>query len=349
MRAIATLLSVGILATATPRVPPPPLSGDPTSIAALGDSITRAFNTGTIPFTDAAWDSWATGARPGLWSQYERLAARGDDIEGRAYNDARTGATVADLLRQARRANRQIVSYITILIGANDVCARSVDEMTDVAAFRARFAEAMRRISRGSPRARILVLSIPDVYRLWVLFHDDLWARLAWKAFDVCRSLLAGPRSTDPIDVARRTAVRRRTLDLNRELESVCARFIHCRFDAGAVFADPFTQADVSHRDYFHPSLEGQARLAAVSWTATFDFDDQDPPISSASLSATRRGSDVTLRATDDAGVSGIEYRVDASRFRRYDGPFALRSGRELRFRAVDVNGNVEATNVIDG
>src|SRR4051794_22449990 len=179
MRAIATLLAAGIMATAAPRVPPPPLSGDPNSIAALGDSITRAFNTGTIPFTDAAANSWATGARAGLGSQYERLAARGDAIQGRAYNDARTGATVADVLRQARRANHQIVSYITILIGANDVCVPSPDRMTDVAVFRARFAKAMRRVSRGSPRARILVLSIPDVYRLWVLFHDDLWARLA--------------------------------------------------------------------------------------------------------------------------------------------------------------------------
>ena len=33
----------------------------PNSIASTGDSITRAFNTGSVPFTDAPANSWSTG------------------------------------------------------------------------------------------------------------------------------------------------------------------------------------------------------------------------------------------------------------------------------------------------
>jgi len=31
-------------------------------------------------------------------------------------------------------------------------------------------------------------------------------------------------------------------------------------------------RSDVSTRDYFHPSLAGQAKLASVTWAATFAF-----------------------------------------------------------------------------
>jgi len=55
-------LVAGALAiVALPLRPAPNLSGYPNSLAALGDSITRAFNTGTLPFTDAPANSWSTG------------------------------------------------------------------------------------------------------------------------------------------------------------------------------------------------------------------------------------------------------------------------------------------------
>jgi hypothetical protein len=60
-------------------------------------------------------------------------------------------------------------------------------------------------------------------------------------------------------------------------------------------------------------------------------------------------GTWVSLDADDDAGVSGIEYRLDRGSFERYEGPLLLASGSELRYRAVDVNGNTEATHVLVG
>jgi hypothetical protein len=43
-------------------------------------------------------------------------------------------------------------------------------------------------------------------------------------------------------------------------------------------------------------------------------------------------------------GVAGIEYRLNLGAFQRYMGPFVLAAGGNIRFRAVDVNGNIEAT-----
>jgi hypothetical protein len=221
--------------------------------------------------------------------------------------------------------------------------------MTSVADFRSQFERVMAALSAGSPRARIYVVSIPDVYRLWVILRNKFLARLAWRTFHVCQSLLEDPRSTDPSDVTRRKTVRRRNVAFNTELAEVCALYIHCRFDQNAVFVDSFQPEDVSRRDYFHPSLRGQGRLARVTWSATFDFTDLVPPVTTASTAVVEGGTLVSLDATDDVGVAGIEYRLDLGAWQRYAGPFVLAAGNNIRFRAVDVNGNTEATQLLTG
>lgn len=180
-----------------------------------------------------------------------------------------------------------------------------------------------------------------------MILKDDALARFAWRTFDTCQSLLEDPRSTDAEDVARRRAVRQRTLAFDAVLDEVCALYIHCRFDERALFDDPFTPEDVSRRDYFHPSLQGQQRLAQVTWAATFDFTDAAPPNSSAITAPAEGGVSVSLAATDDVGVAGIEYRLNLGPWQRYVGSFFLATGDNIRFRAVDVNGNTELTHVL--
>jgi hypothetical protein len=229
-------------------------------------------------------------------------------------------------------------------MGANDLCTRTVAGMTSVDGFRTQFEAAMASLSAGSPRARIYVVSIPNVYRLWVILRDNPLARATWNTFDICQSLLEDPRSTDADDVARRRTVRLRTIAFNAVLDEVCALYIHCRFDEGAVFDDRFGSDDVSRRDYFHPSIQGQKRLARITWAATFDFSDQVAPISTATVVSVEGGFSVSLDATDDIGVAGIEYRSNLGPWQRYAGPLFLATGDNIRFRAVDVNGNIEAT-----
>jgi lysophospholipase L1-like esterase len=238
----------------------------PDSMASTGDSITRAFNTGLIPYTDAPRNSWSTGSRAYVRSHYRRILAVNPRIFGRNYNDARSGADMAELEGQMRAVNTQGVEYVTVLMGANDACASSEAAMTPVADFRAQFERAMNTVATGSPGAIVYVVSIPDIYRLWLIFHNDPNARLLWRLTGFCRSMLARPGSTAPEDEARRQRVRQRVIEYNAVLADVCAQFTRCRFDGNAVFNYPFQRIHVSTRDYFHPSLEGQRALAEVSW-----------------------------------------------------------------------------------
>jgi lysophospholipase L1-like esterase len=244
----------------------------PGSMASTGDSITRAFNTGPFPYVDWPPNSWSTGSSSTVNSHYRRILAANPAITGRNYNNAVSGAEMADLDGQVSRAVAQGVEYVTILMGANDVCASSEAAMTPVATFRAQFQHAMGTLTTGLPAAQVFAASIPDVYRLWELYRTSFTAQFVWTSARICQSMLANPWSNAPADVARRARVRQRNIDYNTQLAEVCALYIQCRFDGNAVFETAFVRSDVSPRDYFHPSLAGQAKLAAVTWSATYDF-----------------------------------------------------------------------------
>jgi hypothetical protein len=50
------------------------------------------------------------------------------------------------------------------------------------------------------------------------------------------------------------------------------------------------------------------------------------------------------LSATDNAGVAGIEYSIGGGAWTLYTGPVTVATGSTLTWRAVDVNGNIEAS-----
>jgi lysophospholipase L1-like esterase len=242
----------------------------PRSIASTGDSITRAYNDCTFPYIDCPAASWSTGTSASVNSHYLRLRALNPAITGHAFNDAASGARMSDLSAQMSKAVSQRVQYVTVLMGANDACTSSVSGMTSVATFEAQFSAAMKTVTSGLPRAKVFVASIPNVYHLWEIFKDDFVARTVWSLFGVCQSLLADPLSTDQDDVARRQAFYDRIVAYNQVLGEVCGQFQKCLFDGNAVFGAEFTTADVTTRDYFHPSVSGQAKLAATTWAVGY-------------------------------------------------------------------------------
>jgi lysophospholipase L1-like esterase len=318
--------------------------GYPSSMASTGDSITRAFNTCSFPFLDCPQNSWSTGSSSTVNSHYRRILAADPAIFGRNFNDARTGARMSALNGQVTTTVSQGVEYVTILMGANDVCTSSVSTMTPTATLEAQLQTALQTLSGGLPNARIYVVSIPNVYHLWEILHTNFSAVLTWTLGGICQSLLANPMSVAPADVARRQQVYDRTVADNAALARVCAQFIHCRFDGNAAFNLQFARSDVSTRDYFHPSVAGQAKAAAATWAAGFDFTDQTAPDSTADTSA-----GITIFATDNVAVAGIEYSLNGGPYQRYTGTFAVAPGTVVTYRAVDVNGNIEATKVAVG
>jgi lysophospholipase L1-like esterase len=338
-------VAVVFAATAATASADPAKVGYPSSLASTGDSITRAFNTCSFPYIDCPQNSWSTGTSSTVNTVYRRILAANPAISGRNYNDARTGARMSDLRSQIGTAASQGVDMVTILMGANDVCTSSESTMTPVATLRSQLDQALAAFSAARPDARIAVSSIPNVYHLWEIFHANFGAVTVWSLFGICQSLLKNPLSGAQADVDRRARVAQRTRDDNDAIRDVCAQYVHCRFDGYAAYNLAFTTADVTTRDYFHPSVSGQVKAAATAWSSGFDFTDVTAPVSAGSID----GGTFTVSATDDRAVSGVEYRLstDALGYRRYTGPVALATGAAITYRAVDVNGNVEASKTI--
>ena len=236
-------------------------------MAAIGDSMTRAADV-CCWYGDHPANSWSTGDAgwDGVRSHYERIRALNSAITGHNHNDAVSGARMSDAPGQAQRAVSQRAGYVTIEMGANDVCTSSPSTMTPVETYRSQFQETLRILDSGLPgRSRIFVASIPDIHQLWALYHDDDVARLVWDVADICQSMLS-PQRTD----ADRTLVSQHNMALNQVLAEECGRIARCRFDGNAVFDYAFGRADVSKLDYFHPSLTGQAHLAEVTWARSW-------------------------------------------------------------------------------
>ena len=135
-------------------------------MAAIGDSITQGFDD-CCSLGSHPQDSWSTGngwPANGVLSHYQRILSVHPAIAGHVYNDSVVGAKVADSESQAQMAVAQGVQYVTILIGANDVCTSTIASMTPTSAFQTAFQTTMSTLETGLPSsAHVFVSSIPNV------------------------------------------------------------------------------------------------------------------------------------------------------------------------------------------
>jgi lysophospholipase L1-like esterase len=163
---------------------------------------------------------------------------------------------------QAQAAVTQRARYVTILMGANDVCTSSPSTMTSVDDFRVQFSATMNVLANGlPPRSHVFVSSIPNVYQLWQLFRNDPVAQFVWSVAAICQSMLSTSNTEED-----RQAVLARERAFNQVLAEVCGQYANCRYDGDATFNFAFSTNHVSRLDYFHPSLAGQAELASLTW-----------------------------------------------------------------------------------
>ncbi len=250
--------------------PPPTTDPIPNSMAAIGDSITRAFDSCPPMFGECLTASYATGTTVG--SHYERILAVNPAIAGNAYNDAVTGATSANLASQTAAAVGQNVDYVMILMGANDACTSTQGSMTSTSTYQSRITATLNTLTTNLPNARISIASVPDIYRLWEVGNPSTFARNAWSNFSICQSMLANPLSTAQVDVDRRIAVRQRVIDYNTILANTCAAYTHCKFDGNLVFNYQFILSDLSPIDFFHPNYGAQATLALGTYAAGYNW-----------------------------------------------------------------------------
>jgi lysophospholipase L1-like esterase len=239
-------------------------SGLPSVMAALGDSITRAYNVDSNNWIEHPEHSFATGYDGAdiVSSHYERIKAKERAINGYNYNDAVSGAEMVDIATQADSAIAQRAQYVTIEIGGNDICAGDLAGVTPVETFRAQFRAAADKLKAGLPGAKVYVMSVPDVYLLWKLYDGNWQAEFTWDAFGICQSMLSNSRTESD-----RQWLRSINIQYNDVLAQETAAYGFA-WDNNAVFNTQFLREDVSQVDFFHPSMKGQAKLAERSWAA---------------------------------------------------------------------------------
>ncbi|MFE6283724.1 SGNH/GDSL hydrolase family protein [Streptomyces sp. NPDC057877] len=249
---------------ARPSPKPTPLwDRSPESIAAVGDSITRGFDACRV-LSDCPEVSWATGGSAEVNSLAVRLLGRAGAAE-RSWNYAVTGARMADLPGQMARAAARGPELVTVMTGANDACRASTSQMTPVAEFRADFEDALHTLRGAAPKAQVYVASVPNLLRLWSEGRTSPLGKQVWK-LGICPSMLDDADALDTAANLRRETVSKRVEDYNTVLEEVCAEDRRCRFDGGAVYDYRFGPAQLSQWDWFHPSKNGQARLAEIAY-----------------------------------------------------------------------------------
>ncbi|MFV0136211.1 SGNH/GDSL hydrolase family protein [Streptomyces sp. HMX87] len=245
--------------------PTPVWDTSPESVAAVGDSITTGFDACAV-LSDCPEVSWATGTRPEVDSLAVRLLGKADAAQ-RSWNFAVSGARMADLAGQMTRAAARKPELVTVLVGANDACRASTSAMTSVADFRAQFETAMSTLRKALPKTQVYVASIPDLKRLWAQGRTSAMGKQVWK-LGICPTMLGDADALDAAATQRRETVDQRVRDYNKALREVCAQDRRCRTDGGAVHAYRFGARQLSQWDWFHPSVNGQARLAEIAHRA---------------------------------------------------------------------------------
>ncbi|MFE3830922.1 SGNH/GDSL hydrolase family protein [Streptomyces sp. NPDC059092] len=249
----------------SPR-PTPVWDRSPASVAAVGDSITRGFDACGV-LAECPEVSWATGTDRGVRSLAYRLlgAPSAELLAAKTWNFAQTGARMADLPAQMARAAQHGPELVTVLAGANDACRNSTERMTPVDAFKSSFEASLRRLRASAPKAQVYVSSVPDLKRLWSTGRGNPLGRQVWK-LGICASMLGDSQDESEAAQERRDLVYDRVVAYNGALRDVCAKDKRCRYDGGEVFAVRFSGKQLSPWDWFHPSRNGQGRLAEIAY-----------------------------------------------------------------------------------
>jgi lysophospholipase L1-like esterase len=226
---------------------------------ALGDSMTRGFDTGAL--LDHPEHSWATGTDGIVDSHTARLTQLFGDVV--SYNVAVSGAKSWMLPLQATALLAQArPDYVTILIGANDLCAWPDDDGAGLAKLENGVHRTISLLLFANPSMKILLVPVPDMLQLREVGVAN-GCQLRWNITHFCPRLLGrGVTAQDLDGFASRLA------DANAALAAVAAAFPgRVRF-AADVARTAFTFDDVSKIDCFHPSMAGQDYLADVTWRA---------------------------------------------------------------------------------
>jgi hypothetical protein len=222
----------------------------------LGDSISAGFNAERPLYQRDK--NWADGVN--VESHANILRKRlGFDVSSK--NVSVSGALISDITNQTNLLlqNNFRPDYVTILIGANDICLgnRKPDELAQYGHGVLR--ESIGRIILVNPRVKVLVSAVPNIEHLYQLMNADPLCEENWRALNVCEKILSSTKFEREKGIARWKSYNQ----MLNNLESIYPANVRL---SSAVSGDGLTIKDVSRVDCFHPSVLGQTNISRLTW-----------------------------------------------------------------------------------
>ncbi len=259
----------------------------PKRIASTGDSITEAIDA-ELP-DENHWASWVNGYH-GFWqwlfgltdvkSHNQRIQSKYGRRGHRNFLEAVSGSDSRDFADQAQEAVNRVATYVTVLMGHNDVCKDNFADIPTDREFEANMRAGFDILADGLPAgATIYVVGMVDIYQLWVVAQDKealgivdcelLWALTLLELFP-CSTML-----NPSIGEAERQYTRGRNIAFNEILYDLVEDYNNADdhhywfytadlFDLGVP-----DESLVSDIDCFHPSAKGQRVLSRTTWKAS--------------------------------------------------------------------------------
>lgn len=303
---LITSLLVTPIAKAADSASEPPL---PSSMAAIGDSITagavaqfttqswiqpqellgiayRLFRSKMRQSVEPAQRkdlSWSTGLNRYKWvhSHYSMISylAHQENISYPAsFNAAVSQDDSRDAFDQLGNVvhwslttqNKGAPDYVTIFVGANDLCQEEGVPPTPVETYRARITKLVHEVLTRNPKSKVMLIELPNISKVWAFAKEKRLSRIAkfqscstlWKSLDVCPSVL---RDLSP---KQRAFVEATNREYNRVLRETAARFSSRNSGYGKDrvrlakgLYDRELNFDDLAIDCFHPNFRGQSKI----------------------------------------------------------------------------------------
>ena len=298
----STALSAGALA-ADPDPDPVPV---PRSMAVMGDSITAG---AIADYTVESWKnpfqvlqlldkildmsvgknlqaierkdlSWAADHAKLM---DELLVEEFEPAKLKYNNFAATGYSTKQMLQyqvpqmyewSKRKLRQPVPDFVAMFIGANDICAQNIEDMTSVELFKDRVQGIVSELLTKGKNNKVLLTELPNIESLWGLAKDHKLSK--FKQVRTCSDVWTHLRCDTLLVLdseAERKIVRQRVLDFNQVYSDV-VRDARKKFGDRVRLAGGFYEAALTMEhlsaDCFHPSRSGQKDIAKRIWSAAW-------------------------------------------------------------------------------
>jgi lysophospholipase L1-like esterase len=228
-------------------------------VAALGDSVTAGV--ASVVLGENPRSNFSTGDDGTIWSHAAMLQQHLPHLHVRTINTAISGATSDDLIRQAQVAAAYVPDYATILIGVNDACSDNIQRAMDLQRYVHNVSMAAAILIRANPAVRIRLIPAPSLRQMHSISSQKLACRVKWSLSRSCRAFTSPPHVT-----SEKENFFRLVDAYNAALTNIANMYPGNVTVAWKVSMIQLNSQDISSIDCFHPSAEGQRKLAWMSF-----------------------------------------------------------------------------------